>query len=443
MAIDQQQASTLFCELGEEFVKVPNPNYVFPPYEIYALAKSKKEGLSELKAVVMDMDGTTTTTEELCIYSLEYMVRRMRGHLSKEAWEGLVEKDYPNIIGNSTTKHVEYLIDTYGDAFVEDEIQEGFLYAAAWTLALGKDEKRKEEVKLTLKKLGLQGFEDQDWRSLLALSKVEQIEILKQKFGGRMLPMDRALQLSVAIDIYYQKYHELLVEISQGNAEQVRKEVFGEGHTGKHLIEPMKGIGVLLPMMKGWLGKDIEALLPKFFEESALSLTEEEKQLATEKLIAYSVQFEQQPLKVGLVTSSIFYEADIVIREVFAVLQEWIETTALPQDKKTFIQQQLKDYHKVYDTFVTASDSSEIRLKPHRDLYSIALYQLGIAPEDFDKVAGFEDSQSGTIAIRAAGIGLCIAVPFAQTAGHDLGAATFVCSGGVPEVLLKHHLFLN
>ena len=96
-----------------------------------------------------------------------------------------------------------------------------------------------------------------------------------------------------------------------------------------------------------------------------------------------------------------------------------------------------------YDAVITATDSSEIRLKPHRDLYSIALHELGVYPEDFDRVAGFEDSESGTIAIRAAGIGLSCALPFAMTRGHHFQAATQVCPGGLPQVMLEKGLFLN
>jgi beta-phosphoglucomutase-like phosphatase (HAD superfamily) len=101
----------------------------------------------------------------------------------------------------------------------------------------------------------------------------------------------------------------------------------------------------------------------------------------------------------------------------------------------------LKHYRNTYDAFITASDSTEIRLKPHRDLYSIALHQMNVPVKDFGNVIGFEDSESGTIAIRAAGIGRCIAVPFAQTKGHNFEAATLVCAGGVPEVVLEHNVF--
>lgn len=67
---------------------------------------------------------------------------------------------------------------------------------------------------------------------------------------------------------------------------------------------------------------------------------------------------------------------------------------------------------------------------------------MGIPKTQFGNVIGFEDSESGTIAIRAAGIGLCVAVPFPDTRGHDLSAASFVLHGGLPEVILVHNVFV-
>ena len=67
---------------------------------------------------------------------------------------------------------------------------------------------------------------------------------------------------------------------------------------------------------------------------------------------------------------------------------------------------------------------------------------MGIPPKRFAQVAGFEDSESGTIAIRAAGIGMCCALPFAMTQDHPFDAATHKCVGGIPEVILREKVFL-
>ncbi|MCI0493445.1 hypothetical protein L0Z72_00430, partial [candidate division KSB1 bacterium] len=67
----------------------------------------------------------------------------------------------------------------------------------------------------------------------------------------------------------------------------------------------------------------------------------------------------------------------------------------------------------------------------------------GIPKNKFSQVIGFEDSESGTISIRAAGIGLCVAVPFSDTQHHDLRAAAHILTGGLPETLIKHNLFMS
>ena len=141
--------------MGNEFALVKNPRYIHPEYELYPLAPKIKKPLSNLTAAVMDMDGTTTTTELLCIHSLEFMVRKFSNRIDPKKWKGLDEvRDYPNIIGNSTTKHVEFLIKKYQNSFIRDEVIKSFLFAAAWSLSVGKDAKRKEEVQNNLIQAG-------------------------------------------------------------------------------------------------------------------------------------------------------------------------------------------------------------------------------------------------------------------------------------------------
>jgi len=160
------------------------------------------------------------------------------------------------------------------------------------------------------------------------------------------------------------------------------------------------------------------------------------------QLLHLSQVFAKKPVKIAVVTSSIFYEANIVLAEVFRVLYREVEDWPVSLRLRKKIRSGFENYKTFYDGCITATDSSEIRLKPHRDLYSMALYQLGISKNDFDEVIGFEDSESGTIAIRAAGIGLCMAVPFSETSHHDFRAATHILPGGVAEAVLKYNLFL-
>lgn len=93
--IEKSEIPFLYKGMGEDFAMIENPGYIFPRFEIVPLAKKSKK-VEDIVAVVMDMDGTTTTTEVLCIHSLEFMVRQITGRMSKEEWLGLDEEhDYP------------------------------------------------------------------------------------------------------------------------------------------------------------------------------------------------------------------------------------------------------------------------------------------------------------------------------------------------------------
>jgi hypothetical protein len=207
----------------------------------------------------------------------------------------------------------------------------------------------------------------------------------------------------------------------------------------------MPGVAVFVALIKGLLGEEIEKLIPDLLNDlKSKDLTDgKEIKRLSKNLITLSKRLEQVPLKIAVVTSSIFYEADIVLTELFKVIYQQVKEWNISSARKKKILKIFENYRNVYDSFVTASDSNEIRLKPHRDLYSIALHQLDIPQSDFNKVIGLEDSESGTFAIRAAGIGLCVAVPFAQTSGHNLEAASHIAYGGLPEIMLKRILYLK
>ncbi|HAE86846.1 TPA: hypothetical protein DCG86_02350 [Candidatus Marinimicrobia bacterium] len=435
------------ADQAKEFAVIQNPGGIWPPVEYVPLADKQEGPLAHLNAVVSDMDGTTTTTEGLCIHSLEYMVRQITGRLNPSQWSGLdPAADYPHIIGNSTTRHVEYLIETYRKAIVPDVLKQSFLKAALWFLMKGQDEQRKREVRQNLIALNCQPLldfagnlekEDPETNKIWNRGNKEENDLLKACFKGGKSFSD-AQTVKMAVDIYYQRYHEILDAID-------RHETVPALDSSKPLIEPMPGIGIYLALIKGLLGDEIEKLVPelkKGYEEKSGIFWKEGKDMMP-GLIQVSRYFEKNPAKIAIVTSSIFYEARIVMTRVFEMLKRDTETWPLSEARKSRVEKSFSAYENVYDAFVTASDSNEIRLKPHRDLYSIALYQLGIPKEDYDTVIGFEDSESGTLAIRAAGIGLCCAVPFHETSGHDLSAASHILQGGIPEAILKYHSFLK
>ncbi|NWF50236.1 MAG: hypothetical protein HXY49_06815 [Ignavibacteriaceae bacterium] len=450
---DKKEAKQLVSKLGKEFAIVKNPGYIHPEYELYPLAPKIKKPASNLAASVMDMDGTTTTTEALCIHSLEYMVRKLSGRMTDEQWKGLDSiKDYPHIIGNSTTKHVEYLISKYQKSFNNNQIVKSFLYAAGWTIIYGKDAKRKEEVVQNLNDLNCSGLIKDERLLKLNHSSLpddeDEDQLSAYLFSQYNLQFKRAdfnSLVKIGIDVYYQRYHEILERIKLGEGKFIAQNLFG--NPNKHLIEAMPGIEIFLPVIKGLVNSNEDIFFDQLLNDYEIKSGKRfpDKNIDKARIMFKKIcnHFINNPLKVAIVTSSIFYEADIVLREVFKIILSKLDKL-LPESKnKITILNTFKDYRNYYDAIVTASDSNEIRLKPHRDLYSIALYKLNVPREKFAQVVGFEDSESGTIAIRAAGIGLSIAVPFAETSGHNLNAATYVCKGGLPEVILNHNLFLK
>ncbi|MDP2301961.1 MAG: hypothetical protein Q8N03_06015 [Ignavibacteria bacterium] len=442
--VNRQVAITELSKLSSQFVIVENPSYIHPNYDIFPLVKKNKTPFNKVIATVMDMDGTTTTTEVLCIHSLEYMVRAISGKLAKSEWNGLNHvKDYPNIIGNSTTKHVEYLLNSYGSMIIKSEAQSAFIKAAIWTLIKGKDVGRKNEVKNNLIALGLNELLF-DKRIIQFQSArpdenkyLEFIKYAVRKYSKFVKLNQKEDSVRMGIDIYYQRYHEILERLLRGESQKIISELSLE--KGKHLIEPLPAVGIFLAFVKGLLGKDASKL-SKYIAETKLKKNPKSK-INIEKLSNHlenlGTHFQNKPMKIAVVTSSISYEADIVLGEVFKVIQNEIKTWQLPTAKRKKLIERFSDHNRFYDAVITASDSSEIRLKPHRDLYSIALNKLSIPIIDFDKVIGFEDSESGLIAMRAAGIGNCVAVPFTQTSGHNFKAASLIAKNGVADILVK------
>lgn len=414
-----------------EYAAIKNPEGVFPEYEYAPLAK-KKYTLTDIRTIVCDMDGTTTTTENLCIHSLEYMVRKISDRMDLHSWHGLdKENDYPHIIGNSTTRHVEYLIDTYRFNISDHAIKKAFIEAATWFFRYGKDPQRVREVQTTCRILGCNGLK-------------EQINLPDKKifanFRNTCKIDSKGKIVRASIDIYYQRYHEILMAIDK--EENIPMAELIHDMSMENLIEPMPGVSIFISLIKGWLtAEDIRKLTPVLMDEY-IKKTGDEFTGETD-MSGLATYFQMEPAGLALVTSSILYEADIVIKQVFKAIQKQIGQWPLADNKKQEIILYFADYQKIYDAFITANDSHEIRLKPHRDLYSIALNTLHISYDDMDKVIGFEDSESGTIAIRAAGIHCAVALPFAETSGHDLSAASHIVKGGLPEVLLRYNMFLK
>ncbi len=445
--VNKQEAIEIISTQSQEFAVIKNPGFVFPAIEIVPLSKKLLHLDSSPIAFVMDMDGTTTTTEELCIHSLEFMIRRMSGKMSRKDWIGLSqEKDYPHIIGNSTTKHIEYLIHQYKSFMDKTLTINSFVYSTLWTLLIGKDQQRKNEAIDTLNILNLYEHFQKIITSKKNLKDEKKLEILTKKISKEISGFidleNESTLVKLGIEIYYQRYHFILKNIVENKLKKISKD-FGK----KNLIEPLPGVSIFLPLVKGFLGTEAanlaNQLINDFKRKNQLQQIDFDFEEVKSKLSFLGRHFESNPAKVAIVTSSIYFEAEIVLSEIFNQIKEEIGTWNISSSRKSKLKRIFSSYKNYYDAFVTATDAHEIRLKPHRDLYSIALHKLAITPDDFDKVIGFEDSQSGTIALRAAGIGLVMAVPFPQTKGHDLSASSYILHNGLPEFIIKHNCFVK
>ncbi len=449
-----EEAGELVRRLGAEFAVVQNPAYVHPAYEIYPLAPAPAGPLVALRAVVCDMDGTSTTTEPLCVYSLENMVRRMTHQNEKSQWGGLTGADHPHVIGNSTTRHVEYLVRTYGDRLEKLSYLSALIEAVLWTLACGRDRDRKTEARATAVRLGLGPvLESEAARHLIADPEHLTLDQLRHVANHlalgcieRFEPGGTNELVRGGIEIYYARYHQILEAIGVGEGNYLARQLLGEG---RRLIEPMPGVALFLCVLKGIMTPEEAEVI---FDATASDLLRRKERPVPEgsarsairgDFMSRVARFIGEPVRVAIVTSSLGTEAAIVLQELFEVVREEISAWPLSREARERICGRLLEPGQYYDAIITASDSSEIRLKPHRDLYSLALHRLGIGPEDFDKVLGLEDSESGITGIRAAGINMAVAVPFAQTLGHDLSRAAKLCPGGLPQVMFEERFFVK
>lgn len=131
------------------------------------------------------------------------------------------------------------------------------------------------------------------------------------------------------------------------------------------------------------------------------------------------------------------------MQEVIRLIRHEVQSWPVPDKRKAFLDEKFADSLGVFDGFACASDAHEARLKPHRDLYSIALYQMSIRKEDYGCCVGLEDTEPGIIALRAAGVGCAVALPNRDTHRQDYAMASRIVHGGLPEVILVHNAFLR
>ncbi len=104
-------------------------------------------------------------------------------------------------------------------------------------------------------------------------------------------------------------------------------------------------------------------------------------------------------------TASIAFETHATMREVCRVMSLRVQDWPISQAGKDRVLAGLADYRTPFDAFICATDACEHRLKPHRDLYSLALSHMALPKSDYAFCVGLEDTEPGIISLRAAGIG--------------------------------------
>ncbi|MCU7494391.1 MAG: hypothetical protein HF314_04645 [Ignavibacteria bacterium] len=451
--LSSDEIQEIMPELGLEFAVVHNPALVYPETELLPLAPKITAPQKELSAVVLDLEGAACTTVDLRLHSLEYVIRSISGRLSRDEWKGLDPLlDYPNLLGISVSEQIRYLIQRYHNFIKSDQMKDAYFNSVLWTSILSHDEERKLEAGHSLEYFGLQ--------DMLKDSKFNELVIQKEfnkynsniitnyfvhKYGSLLNLQNFENSIRAAAEIFYRHYHQTLELIKYGEGSNLAEKLTGK--SDMPLIRPLASVSLLFALVKGWLGEEVDYLFDELNQELKLKSSQvyrisspAEARLKLKKLGRH---FETHPVKIALATSSASYEAGIVLEELFNVISHEIRKWKLPQAKKDLLLGKFSDFRNVVDVFVTGSQSSKMRPKPHRDLFSLALGKLGLPRSMFHQVLGFEDSENGIIALRASGIGLAAAVPFAKSTRNDFSAAAFILPGGISEAILNHDLFIS
>lgn len=437
----------LATEMGSsEVAAVRNIGTIPASHELYVLAPSTPLPLRRICAFAVDMDGTSTTTEPLALHALEFMVRRITNRLSCSEWAGLdAVRDVPFVIGNSNYRHTEFLLERYREHIEPTAFRRSVMEAWVWTLLHMEDRQRRAEVMRNMRTCGAEVvLRDGELRAarsdaLDAAARAALVARLATGYADYVRPPHFHAEVAAALDVYYHRYHELLQRIARGEGDRLAHELLG---AGKHLIAPMPGYGVFVALVRGWLYEEEAAALAPVLR-AAHPRAPQPRPDDARVLRVLARYFRQQPAKLALVTASIAYEAHVSMQEVLRVLRQEIAAWPLPAARRDELCAQFSDCANVFDAFVTASEAWEARLKPHRDLYSLALYHMGVPRDAYAQCVAIEDTEPGIIAARAAGFGVAVALPNYDTARQNYEKASRVVHGGLPELILAYRLFLR
>ncbi|MGE5683228.1 MAG: hypothetical protein ACM34K_20390 [Bacillota bacterium] len=450
--ITSDEASEIITQLGLEFAVISNPENVYPPFEVYPLAPKITHTQKELSAVLLNTDGVLASVGNLHLHALEYMVRQISGRFEKEQWFGLDKLiDYPNILApGSNVNPVDFLIQRYHNFIKPDFFKEAYFHSALWTLILGKDENRKKDVRRNLTLLGCSGMlEDPKLNEYIAQKEFGKYSAnvitnyFLHKYCLNLNIQNFSVTAAAASDIYYKRCQEILEIIKLGEGINFAGQVLSGDD--KLFIKPSPGIPHFIALVKGWLGDEAHLIFDQLIDllktNSSQSYRISDVIAAKNKFIRLSIEFEKNPLTIGLISSESRYNASIIINEVLQIASSQIRGWKISEERKNVILEKFSDFNNVFSTIVTSGDINKMRHKPFRDPYSIALNQLDLHSSRFNEVIGIENSENGIVSLRSSGIGLSVVIPPDRSSTLNLASASFIIPGGIPELLLNYDCF--
>lgn len=433
-------------------VRIRNLAYMHARYSDYPLAPLIRGPIDGVVAFAVDMDGTSTTTEPLALHALEYMVRRFTDRMGDQEWGGLDPvRDYPNVIGHSNQYHTEFLLERYRESFKPTALRAAFLDALAWTVAHLQGTARVRQILETARICGLGGVvASEEFRHAMQVVTPGAEDAAEKRLrtclaanAGAFRADEHGAMVRAALDVYYLRYHSILLRVRSGDATGLAAELLGDAN--RRLIEAMPAYAAFVAVIKGWLGAEVRALCEELRAGwgDAPDAAPDDVEARTDSLVASAVRFEREPAKLALVTASIGIEAHIVMDEVRVRMAHTVRDWSISEARKERILRNLEDREMVFDAFVTADDACEHRLKPHPDLFSLALHRMAIEPRDFARCVGVEDTEAGVVSLRAAGVGCAVALPNGDTRRQDFRAAAHILAGGLPDLLARHHALMQ
>ena len=412
--VPAEEAARSWNALGDDLALIPNGEEAYPPFDVVPLAPKRPRLEEGCVAVLLDMDGTLTTTEQFTCAAMEQALRRMMGPGGAD-WPGLsVEEDFPALIGYSGADNMRYLHPRVGGRVNAKASARAFLEAARWVFGPEADPAARDGVRALAIRMG--------WTSLSEDCRFHEgdADALGSLLETLPLPAIDRLEFfgPIGLTIYAHEYHELLSRL--------------EKSPPGALIGPMPGAAELLAIVHGALGEEAGALAPRLGYPAA-----------TAQLAHLGAHFAQSPARTALVTSSTRFEASHALNAVLRAARETVGDWPVNSETKKRVMAIFEKQETAFDVVVTSSDHPPFAVKPRRDPYALALCRLGLGAADLHRVIGFEDTAPGIISLRGAGVGCAVALPFEGTAAHDFSVAANIAEGGLPEVLAERGLYLD